>query len=700
MRKFCIFDREWHTKTLCRRFSGLLLLSFLSACGGGGGGPNVPSDDTGSSGADPFPPVTLNGALTGHIFETGKASYFDLDSGETVQLAGDSAYPSRDGTEIVELHENFRFMPDGGCYSFAVHHDLILFRDVLTGRTTDSFEIPEDIYGPIKLSPDGQTLALYWSKSHTCYDEDTAVTILSRTGEEIIRGSEDINSFDWLPDNRLVFALDQKIGVEVQRNTFRYNTIADMSNVAGSPGRVAVSPDGSEVMFEMITQASSWLSTVSFRNATVWAVNIDGSNLRRVATSSRVDEPDHSYDDPQVNMPVWSPDGSTTLLTENYTSGGIILTDDAFVVLDYIPVSNQGLTYALPADIPEQFLPPATYSTDAVRPLIGKQLDGRQIARALNPFDQMMWSPASPAAPLVSGALPPYNSLPNRGLSGRIYLMDDNSGDYDEPVMKVLDLASGAIGIYTDFNDDQLSFTSSITAVSADAQLTAHHVYESIDEQYLRIYDASGERLQSLSFITNDYYYEPESPLQFSPVNNDHIAWIHDDDNFGTGAIVLDLASKRFVAHWTDLDYDALAWTREGDMLLFDEGRAYRSRLDNGTFGNPELLFDFGEAIRHPDVSPANNDIAFSAGGQIFAIGLDGQNARRMTAPTDLGVYYPSWSPDGQYLSVKKDRRGYVIAADALNVRLYEDHRSVGGFQLGESTGTLLPANYGRLAWR
>lgn len=95
-----------------------------------------------------------------------------------------------------------------------------------------------------------------------------------------------------------------------------------MSAIAGVPGRVAVSPDSTQVLFEMVTDTPSFLETVSFRFATAWVVNIDGSNLRQIATASRPDEPDSDLDDPQVNAPAWSPDGSTFLLTENYASGG------------------------------------------------------------------------------------------------------------------------------------------------------------------------------------------------------------------------------------------------------------------------------------------------------------------------------------------------------------------------------------------
>lgn len=66
------------------------------------------------------------------------------------------------------------------------------------------------------------------------------------------------------------------------------------------------------------------------------------------------------------------------------------------------------------------------------------------------------------------------------------------------------------------------------------------------------------------------------------------------------------------MANWNARDYDTLAWTREGDLLSFDLGQTYRSRVDRRSFGNQKLFLDFGEVIKHTDVNPVSNDIAFS----------------------------------------------------------------------------------------
>jgi len=593
-----------------------------------------------SRGSDPYPSVGLNGSLSGRVFETGNASYLDLSTGETVQLAGDSAHPSRNGLEIVELHDDVRFLINGCSY----FNDRIIIRDALTGFPNVVLELPDSVDGPVKLAPDGQSMALYWKDSENCLS-GSSIAVFSRNGEAIIQGIDEISSFDWLPDNRLVYTFGQKLVAEIECNTFRSRTIADMSSIEGIPGRVAVSPDDSQVLFEMITDASSFLSTVSSRDSTVWGVNIDGSHLRRFATTSRVDDSGSTIDDPRVNMPVWSPDSQTVLVTEDYISGGIISIDDAFVVTEFMPVSNAGLTYAVPASTQEQLLPPMSYSANGVRSIVDTTVAGEFEATAVEPFSSTLWAPAMTRAPVISGGLPTFNSHVNRGLNGRLFFLNGSSDSYDEPDIAVLDLASGAQGVHTDLNDDQISFTSTYSAISADAQLSAHHIYEAVREHYLRVYDAAGRQLHSISLVTDSYTYKPESAFRFSPVNSKHVAWVYDDDDYGTGAVVIDLSTKRFVG----LDYDGIAWTREGDLLLIDAGRVYRSRSrpSDGLFGNGELLSDFVEPIEHPDVSPANNDIAFQAGGQIFAIRLNGNNARRMVAYSDEPVDYPSWSPDG-----------------------------------------------------
>ncbi len=93
-------------------FLALAVVTLLGACDDSTGvGGSVQSNSSVTSGMDPYPPFNLNGSLTGRVFKTGRASYVDLDTSEKVQLAGDSAYPSRDGLEVVELHDDVRFLP-------------------------------------------------------------------------------------------------------------------------------------------------------------------------------------------------------------------------------------------------------------------------------------------------------------------------------------------------------------------------------------------------------------------------------------------------------------------------------------------------------------------------------------------------------------------------------------------------------------
>lgn len=86
---------------------------------------------------------------------------------------------------------------------------------------------------------------------------------------------------------------------------------------------------------------------------------------------------------------------------------------------------------------------------------------------------------------------------------------------------------------------------------------------------------------------------------------------------------MLNVDTMTFVARWENLDYDAIAWTADGDLLLFDEGRAYKSVVDSATsedFAPLQSLFDFGEAISQPSVNPVSGEVAFIAGGQRYSV--------------------------------------------------------------------------------
>lgn len=137
--------------------------------------------------------------------------------------------------------------------------------------------------------------------------------------------------------------------------------------------------------------------------------------------------------------------------------------------------------------------------------------------------------------------------------------------------------------------------------------------------------------------------------------------------------------------------------------MLFDEGRTYRSAFvgaNSGYFAEPENLFDFGEAISQLSVSPVAQEVAFSAAGQVFVSSLDGQDTRRVIANSDGSSHRPLWSPDGQFISVVHEGETYIVAADAQDVRLYIDNRSMGGFQLGEGSSYSQLDDARQLGWQ
>lgn len=276
--------------------------------------------------------------------------------------------------------------------------------------------------------------------------------------------------------------------------------------------------------------------------------------------------------------------------------------------------------------------------------------------------------------------------------------MDVN--DDDKPFINAVDLESGTSRAYTGFDESRLDLENELSVISKDATRSAHLIEESSDDQALNVFDAQGTRLYSLALVTDNYHYAPESALQFSPVNDNYVAWVYDDDDFGTGVVAIDLSTAVFVARWSNLDYDYVNWTREGDSLLFNEGRVYRSRVVDGDFGNTDLLFDVGEPMGRPNVNPVTNDIAYSAGGQIFSASLDVQTIWRMVTNTTKATSHPSWSPDGRYLSLNWILDPYISGADTLNARFYRDCLSVGAQGVGEGSSVRAPRSFDGYLWR
>lgn len=358
---------------------------FLVACSS-----DLERDFNSSARDDATSGGNVNGSLRGRIYVADNGSYLDVRSGRTVNVGGSFLRPSKDGLEYVSVDQDIEYRDVADC-RFGQEFDRVSIYNAATGEVVDSFELPADIWA-VSLSPNRQWVGAFYKDDTVCFDEETAFTVFSRTGEVVFRARPDsINSFDWLPDNRLVISLRGGISVEETPGSLQFNQIADLTGVFGNPAKINVDPTGTQVLFEMWTASNNFLSTVQFREATVWSVNIDGSSLRQRVTSTRSLQAG-SNSDPQVNAPTWSPDGNWFLVTEGYTSGGVI--DGSTASPGIIAINNNGVTYVVSANAEPIDLPEDSNSSDSASPLLRARDTGSVGPIRLEPFGRHTWVPS------------------------------------------------------------------------------------------------------------------------------------------------------------------------------------------------------------------------------------------------------------------------------------------------------------------
>jgi hypothetical protein len=258
-----------------KKLQFLVLITILQyGCGGGGGGGSndnpqpVEENDNDDTPTETY--TDLNGDVKGHIFIADRGKYLNLATGKFTEIDDDDSNhfntPSPDGTEYVERIKGYR--RDHRCWP-SIETVKITIKDVRTNLTRESFEITENVWGPVKLSPDGQYLALIWQNIEDCPDDeddvDDLLTIFDRNGNLISQSTVEVGTFDWLPDNRLIYANSYQIYVSHQPHRAEGEIVASLAEIPGFPTRLSASRDGRRVVFEMATDVPHWLMTVSYR---------------------------------------------------------------------------------------------------------------------------------------------------------------------------------------------------------------------------------------------------------------------------------------------------------------------------------------------------------------------------------------------------------------------------------------------------
>lgn len=355
-----------------------------------------------------------NDELTGSIWVSNsavvEAKRLDLATGTWTDVSEFEAFPSRDGTEYVELVRDFNRIPDPDpfCDGFFIDTHKISLRSTATGKEKSSFEVNQSITGPVRISPDGEALLMWMSLpgEEDCVGDgaDYRLTVLSRSGEILGQANNTIFSFDWAPNNKVMIIksdLDDFKMALMDRETFTSQTLLVLPpEMEGTPDSLRVTNDGFDAFFESVTDTSSFLNPFSFREATVWHVDFTdtpGDVSSEMVTAVR----GPGEGDPRVNSPVPSPDGKWLLISENHSRGkqSDYTTYPASVAvkpatLDVIYGSPT--SYALDIAAEPYTLPLQNFSKKA-RPVLEQRTAGVQPI-VFSAFDDVFWTPAAKSA--------------------------------------------------------------------------------------------------------------------------------------------------------------------------------------------------------------------------------------------------------------------------------------------------------------
>jgi tricorn protease len=118
-------------------------------------------------------------------------------------------------------------------------------------------------------------------------------------------------------------------------------------------------------------------------------------------------------------------------------------------------------------------------------------------------------------------------------------------------------------------------------------------------------------------------------------------------------------------------DFDVMWPSGNGDQLVYENGGyIWKVNLNNGSsgkvpvninFDNPNLIPYYKSLItdiHSSSVSPSGKRALFGARGDIFSVPAENGITRNLTQSQGIREIYPSWSPDGKYISYYSDQTG------------------------------------------
>jgi hypothetical protein len=197
----------------------------------------------------------------------------------------------RDSQEYLSGSGNHDRLEDDKCYQFPIIDDAIEIQDIYSNLFKERVEVCENHGSFAKYSPDGQAIAVRWVNEQSCPDNSyELLTIFSHTGKLLSQSQEPIKAFDWLVDNRPIYAIGKTIYVSNTKRLGDGEPIRTLTSEMGDISRITASPDGTKIVFEMVSARPRRLEPVIYRKARLLSMNIDGSNLRLFGTKCWADD--------------------------------------------------------------------------------------------------------------------------------------------------------------------------------------------------------------------------------------------------------------------------------------------------------------------------------------------------------------------------------------------------------------------------
>lgn len=331
-----------------RLFFICTLLTFSISCGGGGGGGGGDGDSGNGESSDALNPDVEGKFLVD--YSNGKPLIMDARNGTYVEI------PNTHWTV-----NNGLFAPTALVYDYyakPIRNNNNVF-SIRARAATDSYFTIQDYDGnylslSLHLSESIETASVsqdlrYIALSRHIHGVGKWFEIYTWNGTLVSDRELGEREFNWLMDNRILYTEDRTFyftksaSTEVDYSLTLPNTVMQ----AGHIDTLAVSPNESQIAFTIAETSQDYGSSIT--NSRLYIVNIDGTNIRLIATT---------YNDeyPRITKPQWSPDGRWLYVQEGFGTTDIppelipIVGTDINQDMYIVPTEDLGKVFILSKD--------------------------------------------------------------------------------------------------------------------------------------------------------------------------------------------------------------------------------------------------------------------------------------------------------------------------------------------------------------